>query len=112
MHGLSQFIDDTDMAPMLLKQLDISPLIASVCSFPLNCAITCILWRTLKQELPTTMTELYSKIVLNMLFRNINKFSEHSHLMSLRTFNSIPQELKLYWWNLRLKIFVETNCIL
>ena len=33
-------------------------MIQSVCSVPLNCAITCYLWHTFESGLPTTLTEL------------------------------------------------------
>ena len=69
----SEFTSDHDKADRLLKQLEHNPLVESVCSVPLNCAIVCHLWRTLEEALPTTMTELYTKIVLNFVLRSIKK---------------------------------------
>ena len=97
----SEFTDNPDKASLLLEQLDNNPLIASVCSVPLNCAITCNLWRTLEQVLPSTMTELYTMIILNVLLRNLKKkFPHHSNLMSLSSYDSIPPELQSYWWRI------------
>ena len=97
----SEFTDNPDKASLLLEQLDNNPLIASVCSVPLNCAITCYLWHTLEQVLPSTMTELYVIIILNVLLRNLKKkFPQHSNLMSLSNYDSIPPELQSYWWRI------------
>ena len=57
----------------LLAQLESNPLIESVCSIPLNCAIVCHLWNWFDGALPTTMSELYTKIILNIILRNIRK---------------------------------------
>ena len=64
---------DKKKASQLLEKLESNPLIESICSVPLNCVIICHLWRKLEGDLPTTMTRLYTKIILNIINRNIRK---------------------------------------
>lgn len=97
----SEFEDDPQKATGLLKQLENNPILQSVCSIPLNCAITCYLWHTLKQELPSTMTTLYTQIILSVVYRDITKkFTEYADVMSLSSFDSIPAKLQPYWWRI------------
>ena len=97
----SEFEDDPQKASGLLNQLGNNPILQSVCSVPLNCAITCYLWHTLKQELPSTMTSLYTQIILSVVYRGITKkFTEYAEIMSLSSFDSIPTKLQPYWWRI------------
>ena len=57
----SEFADDQAVASDILEKLESNPLVESICSIPLNCAIICHLWQTLKEDFPTTMTGLYTK---------------------------------------------------
>ena len=91
-----EFSSDKEQAGRLLEQLEDNPLVASLCSTPLNCAIVCHLWRTLEETLPTTMAELYTKIVLNIILRNI--FKMHETILNLSNFDSLPNELQKSWW--------------
>ena len=94
----SEFADDHEKGCNLQRQLENSPLIGSVCSVPLCCVIVCHLWRTLQHALPTTMTELYTKITLNIIIRNIRKsLLSNKDTMTLSNFDSIPDELKQSW---------------
>ena len=96
----SEFTSDQEKAScLLLEQLESNPLVESVCSIPLNCAIVCHLWRTLEEALPTTMTELYTKIILNVILRNIQKeFIQNSAVLSLSNFDALPEDLQQSWW--------------
>ena len=94
----SEFASDQEKAGRLLEQLEDNPLVESVCSVPLNCAIVCHLWRTLEEALPTTITELYKKIILNLVFRNIRKIDTYSSILSLSKFDSLPADLQQPWW--------------
>jgi Ran GTPase-activating protein (RanGAP) involved in mRNA processing and transport len=93
----SEFTSDQGKADRLREQLEYNPLVESVCSVPLNCAIVCHLWRTLEEALPTTMTELYKKIILNVILRNMKKKDEFKHISSLTNFNILPKELQQSW---------------
>ena len=94
----SEFPSDQEKAGRLLEQLEGNPLVESVCSVPLNCVIVCHLWRTLEEALPTTMTELYKKIILNVVFRDISRNNPHQSVKSLPNFESLPADLQQSWW--------------
>ena len=95
----SEFEKCPEKASGLIEQLDNNPLIQNVCTVPLNCAITCNLWHTLDQELPATLTELYTQIILNVILRDIKKKGPDFPIgLSLSNFDSIPSQLEPYWW--------------
>ena len=96
----SEFASDQEKAQHLLEQLEDNPLIESVCSIPLNCAIVCHLWHTLKGDLPSTMTQLYEKIVLHFVCRNLRKLPAYGPTFSMESFNDLPEGLKKSWSNL------------
>ena len=93
----SEFASDQEKAGRLLEQLEDNPLIESVCSVPLNCTIVSYLWDTLEGALPTTMTQLYKKIIDNIALRNMHKLDS-----SVLTFDSrdIPNDFQKSWWHL------------
>ena len=94
----SEFTSDQGKADRLREQLEGNPLVESVCSVPLNCAIICHLWRTHEEALPTTMTELYTRIILNSVFRSIHKFDSYKSVLKLHKFDSLPADLQQSWW--------------
>ena len=94
----SEFPHDHEKAYRLLEQLEKNPLIKSICNIPLNCAIICHLWRTLKEALPTSLTELYTEIILNVVLRNIRKLSVYENIRSLSRFDAFPKCLQESWW--------------
>ena len=94
----SEFTSDQGKADRLREQLEGNPLVESVCSVPLNCAIVCHLWRTLEEALPTTMTELYTKIILDLVLRNIRKLHTYNSVLKLPKFDSLPADLQQSWW--------------
>ena len=96
----SEFPSDEKKAGDLLEQLESNPLVESVCSVPLNCAIVCHLWRCLEETLPSTITQLYTKIILNVMFRNIQKNDAFKHILSLSNFNVLPKDLQQPFWRL------------
>ena len=107
-----------EKASLLIEQLDHNPMIENICAVPLNCAIVCHLFRELGEVLPSTMTELYTKIVLLIIARNIakkyeklvesckeseresvkQKYKECENIKSLSSFREIPKVLQTYWW--------------
>ena len=92
-----EFASNVDKGSGLLEQLEGKPIVASVCSVPLNCAIVCHLWHHFDGALPTTMSELYTKIVMNIILRNIQKKSEYESIPSLPHFDSLPNSLQQPW---------------
>ena len=95
----SEFVSDQGKGVHLLEQLENNPLVESICSVPLNCAIICHLSRTF-EDLPTTLTELYTNIVLNVVLRNISKLDLYKEVSILTDFNSLPKRLQQSWWQL------------
>ena len=96
----SEFVSDQEKAQHLLEQLEDNPLIESVCSIPLNCAIVCHLWHTLKGDLPSTMTQLYEKIILHFVCRNLRKLPAYGPTFSMESFDNLPESLKKSWCNI------------
>ena len=90
----SEFTKDQKKASRLLEQLEGNPLVESVCSIPLNCSIMCHLWRILEEGLPSTMTQLYTKIILNVILRNIQKKDAFKNVLSLSNFKALPSDLQ------------------
>ena len=93
----SEFEKYPEKASSLIEQLEDNPLIASVCSVPLNCAIVCNVWQTLDSTLPSTLTELYAQIVLNFILRNLKKSNFLDGFVTL-SFDSIPENLHDMFW--------------
>ena len=93
----SEFEQFPKKASSLIKQLENNPVIQSVCSVPLNCAIVCNLWHTSDQELPRTLTELYTQIVLNIILRNVKKKFPDCPI-GLNRFDKIPNNLQDTFW--------------
>ena len=94
----SELTSDQGKADRLREQLEDNPLVECVCSVPLNCAIACYLWRTEEETFPTTMTELYTKIILNLVLRNIRKLDTYKSVLKLPKFDSLPADLQQSWW--------------
>lgn len=91
--------DGQEVIQSLLEQLENNPLVESVCSIPLHCAILCHLWRIVdfKVALPTTMTELFTKIILNVVLRNIGRLGAYNNLSRLCSFDDLPDTLHKPW---------------
>ena len=94
---VSEFEQFPEKASSLIEQLENNPVIQSVCSVPLNCAIVCNLWHTLDQELPRTLTELYTQIVLSIILRNVKKQFPDCPI-GLNGFEDIPSNLQDTFW--------------
>ena len=95
---VEDFKDDPEKASSLMEQLKSNPLIQSLCSVPLNCAIVCDLWHNLQQTLPSTITKLYARITLSVVLRDIKKKCPQLCVNSLDNFNCIPKELQNDFW--------------
>ena len=94
----SEFPSDQEKAQRLLEQLEYNPLIESVCSVPLNCAIVCHLWHTLNEALPSTMTKLYKSIIMHFVCRNLRKTAAYGATFSMEGFDDLPEALQKSWW--------------
>ena len=78
---------------LILEQLDYNPLMESICKVPFVCTIIChLLWQTFKKALPPTMTELSTKLILNVLCNYVWKRGTPS-LLSLSEVDTLPESL-------------------
>ena len=93
-----EFGDDQKKAHRLLEQLEYNPMIESVCSVPLSCAIVCHLWHTLEEALPSTMTQLYTKLILYIVCRNLRKLEAYGPTFGMSSFDEVPEGLQQSWW--------------
>jgi GTPase SAR1 family protein len=86
----------------LFETVDCCPLIKSMCRIPLNCATLCHLWRTesRKRKLSTTMTELCTKMIFNVVLHSIKKVDKYGRISHLPNIESLPEELRCSWWDL------------
>ena len=105
----SEFEECPEKVSSLIEQLENNPVIQSVCSVPLNCAIICHLWHTFESGLPTTLTELYTLIVLNVVLRNIKKTNPFTSFIGLESFDDIPTANREMFW---LTCAFAFNCLL
>ena len=83
----TEFDSDQKKAGDLIDKLEANPVIESICSIPLNCVIICHLWH-IKEDLPTTMTGLYTQIILNIILRNIHKISRCENILNISSFTT------------------------
>ena len=98
----SEFASNLTHASKLAEQVLENPMVSAICTVPLNCAIICHLWHTMEEELPLTMTSLYTKIVLNTLLREITRnFPCYQSIKKLASFSTLPCELKPLWHKLQ-----------
>ena len=96
--NVKQYIEsEFEKSSSLIEQLENNPLIASVCSVPLNCAIICNLWHIQDRTLPSTLTDLYLYIVLNIINRSFKKSRGFVNIITL-SFDSIPEDLQDLFW--------------
>ena len=93
-----EFSNDQEKARRLLEQLEHNPVIGSTCSVPLNCSIMCHLWHTLEEAFPSTMTQLYTKILLYVVCRNLRKSKAYGPTFGMSSFDELPEGLQQSWW--------------
>ena len=93
----SQF-DTNDKVDCVVEQLKSNPQLESICSIPLNCAILCYMHQIESETLiPSTLTELYKNITLNVINRNIKKLEPGNRIL-FSSFDSLPERFRESWW--------------
>ena len=81
---------------LILEQLNYNPLMESICKVPFVCTIIChSLWQTFKKALPPTMTELSTKVILNVLCHYVWKRDTYTSLSEVDT---LPESLLDSLW--------------
>ena len=95
----SEFEGDFKSIRYLTAQLNDNPLVASICSTPLNLSIVCSLCRSNDAKpLPNTMTELYAKLIWTLAALSL-KTSDPYMSISLSSHHDLPEELQQSWWH-------------
>ena len=75
-NNLNQFLDEslgtTSEKEMLLSKFELNPRLQGLCCHPINAVIMCFLTLFMKEDLPTTQTNLYKPLVCNYLIRHMD----------------------------------------
>ena len=95
----SEFENDITKIRYLKEQLEINPLIASLCRVPLNLAVISNICQSERiKPLPNTMTEVYSKIAWKLAELSIQSSNMQENVLSLSGYCDLPEELQQSWW--------------
>ena len=74
--NLNQFLDASlgtmSEKGMLLSKFELNPRLQGLCCHPINAVIMCFLTLFMKEDLPTTQTNLYKPLVCNCLVRHMD----------------------------------------
>ena len=75
-YNLNRFLDaslgTTSEKEMLLSKFKLNPRLQGLCCHPINAVIMCFLTLFMKEDLPTTQTNLYKPLVCNYLIRHMD----------------------------------------
>ena len=94
-----EFGQNRQRSDILLEEVRHNPLIRSICSVPLTCAIVCHLWHSINEALPSTMTELFNKIIFNVVRHNLSNVEKYHNIISdVTNVDTLPEDLKTSWW--------------
>ena len=94
---LAEFESDHEKGKRLIMEMKTKLFQCGMCSIPLNCSVICHLWRTREESLPATMTELYTKTILNVVLHSMQKVEKYKHVRSLQKFHDLPESLIPAW---------------
>ena len=79
-----EFAGDEESGIDLVRNLEQNPTIRGLCMVPLNCSIVCYLWKVTRGNLPPTMTELYSNLIMNIVLPDTG-------LKTISSFDVLPE---------------------
>ena len=92
--------DGKEKGSKLISQVKSNPSIKNIMYIPINVAIVCHLF-LLTSTLPSTLTELYTLLCLNLILRHINKQGLHSDKVDfLDNLNELPLRTGEHFSNL------------
>ena len=92
--------NDKQKAEYVTEQIYNNPVLQSMCSVPLCCTTICHLSQASNEGLPTTMTDLCTKIAMKILCHNLGKSNTSVSISSLPEIDDLPQNLQDLWWRL------------
>ena len=95
----SEFEKDFAKIRYLIEQLEINPLVASLCSVPLNLAVISNICQSEgTKPLPDTMTEIYSKIAWKLAELSMQSSNVRKNVLSLSDYRDLSGDLQKSWW--------------
>ena len=89
-----EFSSNSEKLSNITKQLESNPLVGSVCSVPLNVALICNYCQSCDDSLPSTMPQLYTKLVWNLVQLKISSTKEYKSLLKLTNYQDLPSKLQ------------------
>ena len=98
-NAFKNFKDGKETAQKLKSQIKSNLSISSILSIPINVAIICHLF-SLTSTLPNTVTELYTLLCLNLIFRHIKKKHSIIKIDYLDNLHELPMEVSEEFSNL------------
>ena len=96
-----------EKATKLISEVESNPTVKSILYVPINVAIICHLF-LLTLQLPSTLTQLYTLLCLNLMLRHINKQSnDDAEVEYLNSFDDLPIGMSEQFLNLCLMLTRE-----
>ena len=97
-----EFSSNPEKLYYITRQLETNPLVGSMYSEPLNLAMICNLCQSCDESdpLPSTMPELYNKLVWNLARLKLNNRKEYENPLKLSSYRDLPGNLKQSWLHL------------
>ena len=90
-----------EMATKLISQVKSNSKIMSILYIPINVAIICHLFLISQQQLPNTLTELYTFLCINLILRHIDKQSDGKDAFDyFYSFDALPTGIREQFLNL------------
>ena len=77
----------------LFSKVNENPALESSCYLPLNAAVVAYAYQYNDHKLPNTQYEMFSIIILSLIYRHIQKQGTHPDLISLESFDELPEDL-------------------
>lgn len=81
----------------LISKVSENPALESTCYLPLSAAIVAHVYQCNGHSLPNTQYEMFLIMVLNFIFRHIQKQGRHDGLASLESFEDLPDDLTCHF---------------
>ena len=84
---------DPNLAKCLIQDLVVRNDVLSLCYIPLVCSMVILVYRKLRGNLPTTLSELYENFILQTIKRHVKKASDDLEPQSLGSLNNLSSSL-------------------
>ena len=105
----SQFSSNQLKADAMFRQMEYDPLLRHMCSFPVSCKHLCHLRRTYDRDLPCSMSDLCTKVIMNVLCYCCQKGDTPVNISTLREIDTLPGGLRESWWDICKIAFQSTE---